>query len=52
MIYECQRLQKEREALTRSTTKQDTWARDKSELVNKYIGKFTQFINSIDFDKI
>ena len=51
-IYECQRLQKEREALTRSTTKQDTWPSEKSDLVNKYTKRFTQFINSIDSDKM
>jgi hypothetical protein len=28
-IYECQRLQKERDAPTRSTTKHDTWPRGK-----------------------
>jgi len=51
-IYECQRLQKETEAPTRSTTKQDTWPREKSDIVNKYIKQFTQFMNSIDFDKM
>jgi len=29
LIYECQRLQKEREALIRSITKQDIWPREK-----------------------
>ena len=52
LICECQRLQKEREALIRNIAKQDTWPREKGELVNKYIEQFTQFINSIDFDKI
>jgi len=51
-IYECQRLQKATEARTRSTTKQDIWPREKSDLVNKYIKRFTQFINSIDSDKM
>jgi len=52
LIYEFQRLQKEKEALTRSTTKQDTWPRGKSDLVNKCIKQFVRFINSIDFDKM
>ena len=52
LIYECQRLQKGREAHTRSITKQDVWPRGKSDLVNNYIKQFTQFINSIDFDKM
>ena len=52
LIYECQRLQKEREALTRNITKQDTWPSENSDVVNKYIKQFTQVINSIDFDKM
>jgi len=42
LIYECQSLQKEREALTRSTTKQDSWPSEKSDLVNKYTKQLTQ----------
>ena len=42
LIYESQRLQKEREALTRNITKQDIWPSEQSEPVNKYIKKFTQ----------
>ena len=52
LTYECQRLQKATDALIRSITKQDTWPREKSDLVNEYIKQFTQFINSIDFDKM
>ena len=37
LIYECQRLQKETEALISNVAKQDAWSRKKSELTNKYI---------------
>ena len=42
LIYERQRLQKERKALIRKITKQDTWPSENSYLVNKYIKQFTQ----------
>ena len=51
-IYECPKLQREREVLVRNIVKQETWPREKSELVNKYIKYFAQFIHSIDFDKL
>ena len=37
LIYECRRLQKEAEALTRSIARQDTWPSGKSDTVNKYV---------------
>ena len=44
---------REREkVLIRSIAKQDTWPKEKSELMNKYLKYFTQFANSIDFDKL
>ena len=46
------KLQREREVLVRNTVKQETWPREKSELLNKYIKYFAQFINSIDVDKL
>ena len=52
LIYECPKLQREREVLVRNIVKQETWPREKSELVNKYIKYFAQFINSINFDKL
>jgi hypothetical protein len=44
--------EREREVLIRSIAKQDIWPREKSELVNKYLKHFTQFINSIAFDEL
>jgi len=52
LIYECPKLQREREFLIRNITKQDTWPKEKSELMNKYLKYFTQFINSIDFNNL
>ena len=52
LIYECPKLQSEREVLIRNTAKQDTWPKEKSELMNKYLKYSTQFTNSIDFDKL
>ena len=51
LVYECPKVQGEREVLIRNIAKQDTWPKEKSELMNKYLKYFTQFINSIDFDK-
>jgi hypothetical protein len=45
-------IEREREVLIRSLAKQDTWSRKKSELMYKYLKYFTQFTNSIDFDKL
>ena len=45
-------MQREREFLVRNIVKQETWSREKSELVNKYMKYFAQFINSIDFDNL
>ena len=38
--------------MIRNIAKQDTWPKEKSELMNKYLKYFTQFTNSIDFDKL
>jgi hypothetical protein len=52
LIYECPKLQREREVLIKSVINQDTWPIEKSELMNKYLKYFTRFTNSIDFDKL
>jgi hypothetical protein len=52
LVYECPKLQREREVPIRNIAKQDTWPKEKSELMNKYLKYFTQFTNSIDFDKL
>jgi len=37
LIYECPKLQREREVLIRNIAKQDTWPMEKSELMKKYL---------------
>ena len=48
LIYECPKLQRERDVLKRNITKQDKWSKEKSELMNKYLKCFIKFTNSID----
>jgi len=54
LLYDCTKLQKgrEREKLIRNISNQDKWPVYKSDLVNKHIKHFTQFVNSIDFDRL
>jgi len=52
IIYDCSKLKRERDELLRNTSNQDKWPVNKSALVNKHIKNFTQFINSIDFEKL
>ena len=52
IIYDCSKLKRERDELIRNTSNQDKWSVDKSALVNKHIKHFTQFTNSIDFEKL
>jgi hypothetical protein len=52
MLYDCEKLQREREELIANVTKQDNWPVNKSDLVNKYLKQFTEFTKSIDFEKL
>jgi hypothetical protein len=52
LIYDCTKLQREREKLISSISKQDNWPVNKSDLVNRHIKHFIQFANSIDFEKL
>jgi hypothetical protein len=52
LLYDCAKLQREREKLTSNVSKQDNWPVNKSDLVNKYIKHVTQFTNSVDFEKL
>ena len=42
-LYDCSKLQREREKLIREVSKQDNWPVEKSDLVNKHIKHFIQF---------
>jgi len=52
LLYDCIKLQREREKLIRNISNQDMWLVNKRDLVNKHIKHFTQFINSIDFERL
>jgi len=49
LLYECTKLQTERKKLVQSISNQNKWPVNKSDLANKHIKHFTQFVNSIDF---
>jgi hypothetical protein len=49
ILYDCIKLQREREQLTHSLSNHDSWPVNKSVLVEKHIKHFIQFVNSLDF---
>jgi len=51
-IYDCGKLAKERGKLIAHVSREDNWPVQKSVLVNKYLKQFSQFTNSIDFEKL
>jgi hypothetical protein len=53
LIYDCEKLEKERGKLIAHISREDNWpVQKKSVLVNKYLQQFSQFTNSIDFEKL
>jgi hypothetical protein len=52
LIYDCGKLEKERDKLITHISREDNWPVPKSVLVNKYLQQFIQFTNSIDFEKL
>ena len=52
ILYDRIKLQRERNKLIRNISNQDMWPMNKRDLVNKHITHFTQFINSIDFERL
>jgi hypothetical protein len=52
LLYDCIKLQREREELIRNISNQDKWPVNKSDLVNKHTKHFTKFVNSIDFERL
>jgi hypothetical protein len=52
LLYDCTKLQMEREKLISNISNQDKWLVNKRDLVNKHIKHFNQFANSIDFEKL
>jgi hypothetical protein len=52
LIYDSGKLAKERGKLIAHISREDNWPVQKSVLVNKYLQQFSQFTNSIDFEKL
>jgi hypothetical protein len=51
-LYDCIKLQRDRENFIRNASNQDKWPVNKSDLVNKHLKHFIQFVNSIDFERL
>jgi len=52
LLYQCSKLNNEREKLIAYISKEDNWPVKKMELVNKYLKEFINFANSIDYEKL
>jgi hypothetical protein len=52
LIFECNMLKNEREALKTSVIKAGNWPVNKSELTNRYLKQLIRYINSNDLEKI
>jgi hypothetical protein len=52
LLYDCSKLNNEREQLIAHISKEDNWPIRKSELVNKYLKQVIHFTNSIDYEKL
>jgi ribonuclease HI len=52
LIYDCGKLERERDKLIAHISREDNWPVQKSVLMNKYLQQFSQFTNSIDFEKL
>jgi len=52
LIFVCAKLDKERDKLIAYTSREEVWLVRKSDLVNKYLNQFKQFINSFHFEKL
>jgi len=52
LVYNCSKLNNEREKLIAYISKEDNWPIKKSELVNKYLKQLINFANSIDYGKL
>jgi len=52
LLYDCIKLQRERNKLICNISNQDMWPVNKSDLVNRHIKHFAQFINSIDVERL
>jgi len=51
LLYDCTKLQKEREKLISNVSKQDNWPLKKCDIVNKHLKHFIRFTNLLYFEK-
>ena len=52
LLFDCSKLDNEREKLNAHILREDNWPVRKSELVNKYVQQVIHFTNSIDYEKL
>ena len=52
LLYDCSKLNNDRETLIEHISKEEHWSVRKSELVKKYIKQVIHFTNSIDYEKL
>jgi len=52
LIYDCNKLNNEKEKLIAHISKEDNWPIRKSELVKKYLKQLIYFTNSADHEKL
>jgi hypothetical protein len=52
ILYDCIKLQGEREKLIHNLSNHDSWPVNESVLVKKHMKHFIQFVNSVDFEKL
>jgi hypothetical protein len=52
LIFQCNRLENEREILKTSVLKVGNWPVSKSKLTNRYLKQFIRYINSMDLEKL
>jgi len=52
VIYECEKLTKEREKLKTTALQKGSWPTNKKDLIREHYTDFVKFINEIPFDKL
>ena len=52
LIFQCERLENDRDILKNSVLIKGNWPLSKSELINRNFKQFIGYINSMDFEKI
>jgi hypothetical protein len=52
IIYDCDRLKKERDRLRAAVNKTDDWPTRKRNLITRHYKEFSKFINSISFEEL